>query len=186
MDQIEAKPTRYCGIQFRSRLEARCAVFLNYHESVRAWQYEPCKLTMLRKNWDYTPDFAVWLRSSSPKKTPDLLLECKPDAVSEEYLAVLMAFASEKLCGNGHLQTPYYHYGVAVPLYLFQADFYRFLFKLHAVCPEHRPVGHPPKTAMQVKNLLPQVFPQALLSLQTAAEYRFDLLHPRNQPCKAV
>jgi hypothetical protein len=53
---IEAIPTTYKGVQFRSRLEARWAVFFDF-VGIK-WQYEP---RVLDVSWDsvYIPDF--WL-----------------------------------------------------------------------------------------------------------------------------
>jgi len=55
---IQAKPTKYAGITFRSRLEARWAVFFDAID-VR-WEYEP---ETFSTEWgDYTPDFRLGLR----------------------------------------------------------------------------------------------------------------------------
>lgn len=54
--EIEAIPTPYGGVTFRSRLEARWATFLDSHHIT--WQYEPETIT-LPSGTVYIPDF--WL-----------------------------------------------------------------------------------------------------------------------------
>jgi hypothetical protein len=63
-DVIAAKPTRYAGVAFRSRLEARWAAF--FDAAGWRWEYEPLDL----KGW--VPDFAL-----IGKKHP-VLVEVKP------------------------------------------------------------------------------------------------------------
>jgi hypothetical protein len=53
---IDAIPTTYAGTDFRSRLEARWATFLDSHRII--WQYEPETIT-LPSGTVYVPDF--WL-----------------------------------------------------------------------------------------------------------------------------
>lgn len=54
---ITAIPTRYAGFRFRSRLEARWAVFFN--ELGITWQYEPQGYLVGEEQIPYLPDF--WL-----------------------------------------------------------------------------------------------------------------------------
>lgn len=49
---IKAKPTRYKGIQFRSRLEARWAAF--FDKLGWQWEYEPCDFN------GWYPDFVIF------------------------------------------------------------------------------------------------------------------------------
>lgn len=84
---ISSKPTVYRGITFRSRLEARWAIFLENSASVLKWTYEPATYHLLPQNWDYTPDFRVWHKSGN---TFDL--EVKPNEVTLDYAKVLVAF----------------------------------------------------------------------------------------------
>lgn len=55
---IDAKPTVYASIQFRSRLEASWAIFLDSFFMVKDWKYEPLFIT-LDAGQTYTPDFSV-------------------------------------------------------------------------------------------------------------------------------
>lgn len=87
MDYIEAKPTRYRGVQFKSRLEARWAIFLDNLYLITEWVYEPAKFKMQGTNWEYTPDFRISLAVFQ------LYLEIKPTECSPEYLHVLTQFA---------------------------------------------------------------------------------------------
>lgn len=82
---IEPKPTTYAGITFRSRLEARWAVLLDYHPAVEHWQYEPTKYT-LPNGWDYVPDFLFSMGGSFT------FLEVKPEFPNDEYVTVLQQF----------------------------------------------------------------------------------------------
>jgi len=85
---IEPKPTIYRDVEFKSRLEARWAVFFDYYHLMDGWQYEP-KTFRLENGWEYTPDFFFqW--SSFPG-----LLEVKPTIPSVEYLRGLFAFLPE-------------------------------------------------------------------------------------------
>lgn len=51
---IQAVPTRYAGVLFRSRLEARWAVFMD--EVGQEWEYEPERIS-LPGGGTYLPDF---------------------------------------------------------------------------------------------------------------------------------
>lgn len=64
-NQIAAIPTTYNGVNFRSLLEARWAVFLD--KVGHAWNYEPFE------TGNYIPDFVV-----TPPKGDVYLLEIKP------------------------------------------------------------------------------------------------------------
>ena len=75
---IEPKPTSYRGQLFRSKLEARWAVFLDYHFIIDSWQYEPHTFALPQKGWTYTPDF---LFRAGPFVG---YIEVKPKAISEQ------------------------------------------------------------------------------------------------------
>jgi hypothetical protein len=80
MKTIRAKPTTYRGIRYRSKSEARFAVALDI-EGVK-YEYEP----KLDKLHGWKPDFGV----SFPivvDATFNCLVEYKPSAVSDEYMA---------------------------------------------------------------------------------------------------
>lgn len=66
-----AIPTMYKGVQYRSRLEARTACFLDMHGLL--YDYEPIDLNR------YTPDFVVDLPHGPT------LLECKPAITPQEF-----------------------------------------------------------------------------------------------------
>lgn len=85
---IDAKPTTYAGIKFKSRLEARWAIYLtslNLHPC-----YEP--VTFRIGTWNYTPDFS--LKGSNVPFCAAIcstLLEVKPCRPTDEYLDLLKA-----------------------------------------------------------------------------------------------
>lgn len=87
---IQAIETRYAGCRFRSRLEARWAVF--FDQSRIKWEYEPqglnvsYRLTRREGTFSYLPDF--WL--------PDLALwaEVKGSLSEDELLRLLDTAAS--------------------------------------------------------------------------------------------
>ena len=72
--QFEAIPTDYTGLQFRSKLEARWAVFLD-HLRIE-WVYEPQRFH--HGNCSYLPDFYLpnlktWIEV---KGSDEMLAEC--------------------------------------------------------------------------------------------------------------
>lgn len=70
---IEAKPTFYKGIQFRSRLEAKWAAFFDYFGW--EWQYEPFDLN------GWSPDFLLKLPYGTLTNIDNVLVEVKPSAL---------------------------------------------------------------------------------------------------------
>jgi hypothetical protein len=70
---MKAIPTRYKGVQFRSRLEARWAAMFDLLEW--RWEYEPFDLE------GYIPDFAL-----TPKAGP-VLVEVKPELMAKDLYA---------------------------------------------------------------------------------------------------
>ncbi len=83
---ITAKPTIYRDIHFKSRLEARWAIFLDHCPGVAAWQYEPYQFS-LPNGWTYTPDFYV-----TPATGPKFWIEVKPIKPTKEYLKNIWEF----------------------------------------------------------------------------------------------
>lgn len=84
-DYSMVKPTKYAGITFRSRLEARWAVF--FDALGISWEYEP--ETFTRQEYgipQYTPDFSIQLVGS-----PMFYVEVKP--TTEAVLARRATFA---------------------------------------------------------------------------------------------
>lgn len=117
---IKAIETRYAGCRFRSRLEARWAVFFD-HLGIK-WEYEPQGVVVKRRitNWldpndgfAYLPDF--WL--------PDdhLWCEVKGDLTDNDLDKVVDAAASLSEAGSptvllGPIPRPDNHHGYAPPL----------------------------------------------------------------------
>lgn len=73
---IKAIETEYNGYRFRSRLEARWAVFFDAYDFVSHWEYEPEGFDLGDAGW-YLPDFKVTYHSGrivwceiKPKGTP--------------------------------------------------------------------------------------------------------------------
>ena len=78
MASMESKPTSYKGTMYRSRLEARWAVYLDHHKSISQYVYEP-------PGWQgYTPDFLFRLASQ------EIYMEVKPVQPSTDYLQRLI------------------------------------------------------------------------------------------------
>jgi hypothetical protein len=71
MPTIKPIETRYAGCRFRSRLEARCAVFLDTLGA--QWEYEP-EGFQLQSGW-YLPDFRV---NDPAIESGHFWIECKP------------------------------------------------------------------------------------------------------------
>lgn len=71
---VAAHPTKFMGIQFRSRLEARWAAFLELWEPCSNWEYEPIDL----RGW--MPDFWVQLPCRHSECSPfhELYAEVRP------------------------------------------------------------------------------------------------------------
>jgi hypothetical protein len=77
---IKAHPTKYNGVQFRSRLEARWACF--FDQAGLQWEYEPIDI----EGW--TPDFRLTIPCSHTECNGShvLLIEVKPYERIEEFL----------------------------------------------------------------------------------------------------
>lgn len=80
------KPSSYRGQLYRSRLEARWAIYFDWHPLVTRWEYEPRKFTLDKQGWDYTPDFQIQYRSRF------IYIEVKPCTVTPEYYWVLQEY----------------------------------------------------------------------------------------------
>ena len=76
---IKAHPTKYNGVQFRSRLEARWAAFFDL--AGWEWEYEPIDLM------GWSPDFRVVLPRSHSECNGDhvLIVEVKPYSTLEDF-----------------------------------------------------------------------------------------------------
>lgn len=95
---IEPKPTQYGNTLFRSRLEARWAVFFDFTENVLNWEYEPCTFR-LPNGWDYTPDFRIRVCLNDGRRgigefhLGEIYVEVKPTKISPEYKETISKFA---------------------------------------------------------------------------------------------
>lgn len=78
MSNLTPIPTTYRGIKFRSKLEARWAVFLDHCKIVSAWKYEPTIIN--GPGFSYTPDFLIAIQSFS------WFLEVKPIQAYDGYV----------------------------------------------------------------------------------------------------
>lgn len=110
-EQIEAKPTTYRGIQFKSRLEARWAVFLDtirFPEHIRMrWVYEGAQFRIVPGNWTYTPDFLLKF-TGAKRGWNNLIIEVKPISPEPEVLQSLEAVGR---CKSGGSFRPTVGYG---------------------------------------------------------------------------
>lgn len=79
---IKAIETRYAGCRFRSRLEARWAVFFD-HLGIK-WEYEPQGFNFSRR--PYLPDFRLPGIKGSKAHHPDTWVEVKGDLNKLDYL----------------------------------------------------------------------------------------------------
>lgn len=73
--KIEAIPTGYAGVMFRSALEAKWAEFFDIIGV--EWEYEPCQLD------GWIPDFLVagwWLAEVKPVEMTSAAIVCEPEA----------------------------------------------------------------------------------------------------------
>lgn len=89
--QIESKPTRYRGVLYESRLEAKWAVLFDNIPNIVHFTYQP-ETWKLPNGWDYTPDFAIRF-CVLDKKPHTSYIEIKPTIPNEGYLKTLKQFA---------------------------------------------------------------------------------------------
>lgn len=88
---MKAIPTKYNGIQYRSRLEARWAVFF---DSLNIWaQYEPFEIFNESRSKSYLPDF--WLGVIGFEQ--EYLIEVKPITPNDDYLNYLKSIYDPNL-----------------------------------------------------------------------------------------
>lgn len=103
MSEIKAIPTKYNGIEFRSRLEARWAVFFDQLNIKWFYEYEGYETPY----GNYLPDFwlpNVKLRFGEEEKTQGILFEVKPRSHNErhdklEYIANALNVGGILACG---------------------------------------------------------------------------------------
>lgn len=84
---IKAIETQYKGYRFRSRLEARWAVF--FDAMGLRWEYEPEGYDLGKEGW-YLPDFLI----RSEKGLPWIFIEIKPE-YNQSYIDKLVVFADK-------------------------------------------------------------------------------------------
>lgn len=91
---IKAIETRYKGYRFRSRLEARWAVF--FDNLKLAWEYEPEGFEL--KSGRYLPDFKVKYPGEESAWPSEIWFECKSslDSLSPSDMARLLEFEEAK------------------------------------------------------------------------------------------
>lgn len=75
---IKAKPTKYCGVQFRSRTEAKYCMLFNMFDI--AWTYEPRRFPL--PSGSYLPDFylpawSTWIEIKGPYPTDHEKILCQ-------------------------------------------------------------------------------------------------------------
>ena len=166
---IEAKPTLYRGTQFKSRLEARWAVLLDWYEHIDNWHYEPKTFKLKEEVRGILPTlFFQW--STFPG-----FIEVKPDVPSKEYLQVLAAFLPI----------------LPLPLTLAFGDFYKGKPKFWAMNLSKHWEKPTPAVVKREALTMETLWPNAELGIKTASHYRFDLqgkdpLPPFRQPQNAM
>ena len=75
---IKAKPTKYCGIQFRSRTEAKYCMLFNMFDV--AWTYESRRFPLPSGSYlpdFYLPDWNTWLEIKGPQPKQSELQLCE-------------------------------------------------------------------------------------------------------------
>jgi len=156
--RIEPKPTTYRGRHCKSRLEARWAVFLDYHFAVDVWEYEPMTFRNPETGWDYTPDFIVKVGPYS------MFLEIKPVLPTETYIEELLTIL------------PY----LPLPLMLAVGDFYEDVPQLASINEVFEAVLNGDKTHIECVPLNQTLwFPAPDEAIRSAKTFRFDLPHGR-------
>lgn len=99
VDYSGVKPTKYAGILFRSRLEARWAVF--FDALGIAWEYEPETFVYGHENcYEYTPDFRL-TRGRLSIGRPSVYVEVKPN---DEAMRSIDYKLGEAVEGSGPLR----------------------------------------------------------------------------------
>lgn len=103
MSAIQAIETRYKGYRFRSRLEARWAVF--FDALGVKWEYEPEGFMLPPDGDHYLPDFRVWTPQGKP-----IWYEVKPNDEARDWkhdgLMQMHADAGQQLRGSELIGDP--------------------------------------------------------------------------------
>jgi hypothetical protein len=148
---IDPKPTTFMGVKYRSRLEARWAVFLAAYEVVRRFTYEAFTYTDEKTRWEYTPDFSITIGRTT------YLLEVKPTFPTAEAL-----------------DHTYCHWSSLVdfPLFLGYGNFFQTHTPRIWLLPTFTPLPRYPRNPGQN---LGTFFPGAIDAINKAKAYRFDI-----------
>jgi len=159
---IEPKPTVYRGVKFRSRLEARWAVYFEFNPVIDFWKYEPKTLRLPERGWDYCPDFVIQYGSGFQS-----YVEVKPEIPTDSYLEILSEFIPKLSGCVGH------------SLFLFLGDFFNQVPKVFAMTPGIVPTMEQIKTHQDKLSKVPLLHHAE--ALKVASQYRFDLPEARPQ-----
>lgn len=100
----KAKPTPFNGEMYESQLEARGAIFLDYHPLVTT--YRPKPGTFLVDGEEYTPDFIIRIMGV------DIIVEIKPTDPSQQHRDKLMKIAEYTRCEVIYLIGSWYKDGI--------------------------------------------------------------------------
>lgn len=151
MQPITPKPTRYKGTTFRSRLEARWAVFLDRLPAVLSWEYEPLsgRVLDLSTGWTYKADFLVEVLIPGTSTKVLYYLEVKPHRPTADYIHILEMFS--RLLKH--------------PLFIAAGNFYDINLEVYGLHADKR-----------LKPNIPNLFGlQRTVAYEAACQYRFDL-----------
>jgi len=154
---IEAKPTYYKKVKYRSRLEARWAVFLDSSPDINEWAYEEYKMVLSSTpefSGDvYVPDF-YYIICAPEWEDVKVFLEVKPKKPNEEYIKRLARFS------RASMEYIVIGYG----------SFYQ------EIQPEMGLVSRNSKRGgiLDSKPLI-NVFANSRMAIEAATQYRFDL-----------
>jgi hypothetical protein len=146
-EPIQPKPTEYRGITFRSRLEARWAVCLDWYQLITAWKYEPTSYKYAEHGSTWSPDFYV------KSELFNGLLEVKPVMPTLEYLTTVALAAVQ----------------MRVPIYLAYGDFFNGVPSIFKI--DLQTLDQIKATPITSTPFLPRIKVPAAV----AAGYRFDL-----------
>lgn len=100
---IRAKPTKYCGVQFRSRTEAKYCMLFNMFDV--PWTYESKRFHL--PSGSYLPDFYLpswntWIEIKGPSPTNGEMLLCEElKLVTKQNVIICYGWPPSVLIFNG-------------------------------------------------------------------------------------
>jgi len=147
MAVLEAKPTLYRDVRFRSRSEARFAATLFAHASVTGWIYEPTQWRVHKWRPDFEVRHLAHNNLSGVCERARMLVEYKPTDVSSDYVLELEERFNLLREGND------------IPCWLICVDFFKRV----------------KWTYVMKQGSLVQVHAWQNLPIDVGATYRFDL-----------